>query len=250
MSIQIIKRQCSFMLKRKGAGVAFYALFVIVLMNFITNVFEFQGLDRLEMYHPVKLLLLSYNRTYDNADFALLLIQLYPILVVCPSGSILLSEKQRREDTLIISRIGIKNYYLNIFISTFFVTAFIFTVPFLVELLLNCISFPLSATGDFLGLSIYDPNYNEIRMRQSYLAPWLYSVNEYLYAVVGIIFFGFFSGVIGMTAVAISSFFKAKYKILSFIPTYVIVYTSFYLSEIVKLPISVCWWLRLYNGVN
>lgn len=97
------------MLKRKGAGVAFYALFVIVLMNFITNVFEFQGLDRLEMYHPVKLLLLSYNRTYDNADFALLLIQLYPILVVCPSGSILLSEKQRREDTLIISRIGIKN---------------------------------------------------------------------------------------------------------------------------------------------
>lgn len=106
MTFRIIKHQCLFALKQKSAVITFYILLAIALMSFTSNVFEFQGYDLIEMYHPVKLLLLSYNRAYYKGDFALMLIQLYPVLVVCPAGFMLLSEKNRNEDILLITRVA------------------------------------------------------------------------------------------------------------------------------------------------
>lgn len=74
------------MLKQKSATLVFYALLIMVLLNFLSNVLKFQGSDVIEMIHPVKLLLLSYNRVNYNADATLLLVQLFPLLVVCPAG--------------------------------------------------------------------------------------------------------------------------------------------------------------------
>lgn len=54
----------------------------------------FQSKDIVEMYHSMKLLLLSYNRTYLNVTNTLLLVQLYPLLVVIPAGFSLAREYQ------------------------------------------------------------------------------------------------------------------------------------------------------------
>lgn len=59
--------QTVFLLKKKEAVGVFYVLFFLVIVNFISNVLCFQGRDIVEMYQPMKLLLLSYNRTYWNA---------------------------------------------------------------------------------------------------------------------------------------------------------------------------------------
>ena len=72
------RTQTAYLLFSKGAMITFALLLALVLMNFIGNVTEFRGYDRVEMYHPMKMLLLSYNRTYYNADLALVLIQLVP----------------------------------------------------------------------------------------------------------------------------------------------------------------------------
>ena len=153
--IKIIKHQTLFMLRQNIALMVFYILLAIVFLNFGSNVLTFQGRDIIDMYHPAKMLVLSYDQVYDNIDIMLLLIQLYPILIVCPAGFTLLSEKKRKTDCVLITRIGSIQYYLGKTIAAFFVTMIVFTIPFLIEFGLNCVSFPLAASGDFVDLNCY-----------------------------------------------------------------------------------------------
>jgi len=241
MNPKVVAHQSAFMLKQRGALFSFYILLAIVLLNFTTNVFEFQGLDLVEMYHPAKMLSISYNQAYYSANTALLLIQLYPVLVVCPAGFILISEKSRKENLILISRVGRSSYYFNSLFSAFFVTFIVFTVPFFIELLLNCISFPLEATGDFFDRSQYDSVY--ISMTKSYFMAGLYNFNPYLYAIVGILFWGLFSGVLGMFTVAISAVFYIPYKVILFLPVFIALNATLYIPA--DLPFT----LRWYNYV-
>lgn len=105
--------QTAFMLKKKETVCVFYVLFFIVIINFIGNVLYFQDRDILEMYQPMKLLLLSYNRTNWNATNTLLLIQLYPLLVVCPAGFSLAREYQIGTRVFLVSRLGNFTYLVS-----------------------------------------------------------------------------------------------------------------------------------------
>lgn len=81
--------QVKTLLRKKAAMGVFCILLAMVLINFISNVLAFQGTDIAEMYHPMKLMLLSYNRVNFNSTATLQLIQIYPLLVVCPAGFVL-----------------------------------------------------------------------------------------------------------------------------------------------------------------
>jgi hypothetical protein len=248
MNYKSITHQVHFALRQKNAVFTFYFLMAIVLLNFTLNVFAFQGRDIIEMYQPLKTLLISFNRVYHNADMTLFLIQLYPVLVVCPAGFILLSEKNRKEDILLLARVGSINYYKCKLIAAFLVTTVVFTVPFFLELILSCASFPIAATGDFSEVSQYDPSYLEMVRR--YLFPALYIYNPYLHAIIGIVVFGLFSGILGMFTVALSAVLNIRYKILLFLPVFIILNISLYFSDfIIKLPFSVRWfdYVLLYN---
>lgn len=239
--LKAIKHQTSFMLKQNTALVVFYILLVIVFFNFVSNVLTFQGSDIIKMYHPAKLLVLSYNQTYNKADLTLLIIQLYPILIVCPAGFTLLSEKKRKTDCVLIARIGSVRYYLSKTIAAFFATMIVFTVPFFIEFGLNCVSFPLAANGDFVNLSHYDPSY--VEMTNHYMFPALFQLNSYLYTFVGVIFFGIVSGTIGMFTVALTGILKFQFKILLFLPIYILLNITQYFPEITeKLPFAVKWY--------
>ena len=219
----------------------FFVLLSIVFLNFSSNVLAFQGSDIIEMYHPAKLLALSYDQVYNNMDIMLLLIQLYPILIVCPAGFTLLSEKKRKTDCLLIARIGGTQYYLGKTIAAFFATMIVFTVPFLIEFGLNCVSFPLSANGDLIDLNHYSPSY--IELMNNYMFTALFHMNSYLYTFAGILFWGITSGIIGMFTVAISGIISFHFKILLFLPIYVLLNISAYLSKITdKLPFTVKWY--------
>ena len=64
MFLKVTASQVKFMLRQKNARIVFYILLVMILTNFISNVLMFQGMDVINMYHPMKLLLLSWNRSY------------------------------------------------------------------------------------------------------------------------------------------------------------------------------------------
>lgn len=182
--------QNAFMLKKRESPCVFYILFFMVIINFIGNVLFFQGRDILAMYHTMKLLLLSYNRIYLNATNTSLLIQMYPILVVCPAGFSLAREYQRGTRIFMVFRLGNFTYQVSGYLSVFFTTMIIFIVHFLLEILLNCLSFPLSATGDLTGSSMYVSAY---RMSVNhYFMKNIYLYSPYLYAVIGTHFCGSF----------------------------------------------------------
>ena len=88
MFFRSIKTQLCFILRQRITQAVFFLLLTLVGYNFVNNVFQFQGMDVSNMYHPMKLLTLSYNRVYFNADITLLLVQIYPLLVACPAGLI------------------------------------------------------------------------------------------------------------------------------------------------------------------
>ena len=243
--IKIIKHQTLFMLRQNIALMVFYILLAIVFLNFGSNVLNFQGRDIIDMYHPAKMLVLSYDQVYDNMDIMLLLIQLYPILIVCPAGFTLLSEKKRKTDCVLIARIGGTQYYLGKIIAAFFATMIVFTVPFLIEFGLNCVSFPLAASGDFVDLNCYSTDY--IELTNNYMYSTLFHMNSYLYTFVGILFWGVTSGIIGMFTVALSGIISFRFKILLFLPVYILLNIPAYMPKITdKLPFAVNWYNYIF----
>ncbi len=222
--------QTALMLRKKESVCVFYILFFMVVINFIGNVLYFQGRDIAEMYQPMKLLLLSYNRTNLNATNTLLLVQLYPLLVVCPAGFSLAREYQLGMRVFLVSRLGNFTYQISKYLSAFLATMIVFTVPFLLEILLNCLSFPLSAAGDLSNLSMYDSVYrNSVN---HYLMKSIYLYSPYLYAVIGTLFFGVVSGLLGVFTVAISSLIKVKYNVFLFLPVFVALNLSTILASL------------------
>ena len=248
MFIKATLTQTNFMLKQKETLVVFYVLLIQVLGNFISNVLTFQGIDIIQMYQPMKLLLLSYNRVNYNADATLLFIQLYPILVVLPAGFALCKEQQSGQEVLMIARLGQLRYNFSKLIAAFCTTMIIFTMPFMIELLLNCIAFPLTATGDMTNMDIYEPNY--IQAVHRYLMSGLYIQSVYIYTIIGTLFMGIVSGILASFTVAFSSIVRVKYRIILFLPVFVLLYATIYLQNILPSWIPTIKWydyLLLFN---
>lgn len=153
--------QIRFMLKQKSTVIVFGVLTAMMLINYMTNVITFQGWDVIEMYQPMKLLLLSWNRIIIGGDLLLIFVQLYPLLVVCPAGFSLAKERQTGEDVLFAARMGNLQYRVSKCLAAFVVTAIVFSLPFLIEILLNCMAFPLQAQGDLSNWNYYDPAYRQ-----------------------------------------------------------------------------------------
>ena len=113
MFFKATKTQIVFLLKQKSAIFTFFIFLAIVLLNFIQNVIDFQGMDVVEMYHPMKSLLLSFDKVFYKGDNTILFVQLYPLLVVCPAGFSLATEQQSGEEAYMISRLGHFTYKLS-----------------------------------------------------------------------------------------------------------------------------------------
>lgn len=233
MFYKAIKTQTISLLRQKGAIITFYILLAIVLANFIENVMDFQGMEIVEMYHPMKLILLSYNKISYRANFVVLLTQLYPLLVVFPAGFSLAIEQQSGEEVYMITRLGHVKYKLSKLLAAFFATFIVVSLPFLIEILLNCISFPLEATGDFTNWGIYDPGY--IESVKQYFMPGFYLYSPYLYTIVATLFFGLVSGVLGAFTVAFSSLVRVRYRIYLILPVFLLLNATVYFSILEKI---------------
>ena len=163
-------------------------------MTFVSNVLDFRGYDVIAMFHPMNILSLSYDRTAHNAGTALLLVQLLPLLVGWPAGLALAADRGLGTDTMLVARLGRKLYVTSKLTAVFIATAIVFSVPFLLEIVLNCLSFPLTATGNLIRIDASYSDYADII--GNYLCPWLYRFSPYLAAVLGRYFFAVLSGVL------------------------------------------------------
>ena len=236
MLTKAIVSQTKFMIKQKEAIIVFFVLMIMCLTNYMNNVLAFRDYDVIQMYHPMKLLLLSYNRIYYNADATLLFVQLYPLLVVCPAGFVLVKEQHSHQDILMITRLGNKIYKVSKLLAAFLTTAIVFAVPFLLEVILNCIAFPLSATGDLSNLGFYNEQY--IDNVHNYFISDLFVKAPYFYSIICTLYFSLISGILGAFTVAFSSIVRIKYKILLFLPVFLLLNATLYMKKILPGMIS------------
>lgn len=234
------RAQIAFLLRQKEAVFTLWVLMLLMLANFIQNCQMFQGQDMLELAHTTKMSLLSRSRASYSADLALLFQQLYPLLVVCPAGFVLAKERGTQEHVLMITRMGSGTYYFSKLLSAFVVTAIVFSVPFLVEMLLHIIAFSTKPTWDLSYWEAYDTDY--IAEVRNYMFSGLYIRSPYLYAVVKLFLFALFSGLMGAFSVAISALYRVKYRITVLLPAFLLLNFSIYVSAIVRnMESSVSW---------
>lgn len=223
-----VREQTAHLLLSRGAMATFVLLLALVFMSFAENVNEFRGYDRVAMFHPMKMLLLSYNRTFYNATYATMLIQLVPLVVCLPSGLSLVTEQHNGETVLAVSRLGSRTYIWSKLTAAFITNFVVFTVPFLIEIVLNCLSFPLGAIGDFSNLSTYSLELKD--MTAAYALSGLYAVSPYLYAVVCTLGLGVFAGLLAVVTIAISAVIKVKYSVTLLLPAFLLLEATVYLG--------------------
>ena len=212
--------QLSYLFRQRILQFTMVFLLLMVGASYINNVLQFRGSDVVEMYHPMKLLFLSMNRGNYNAEWILYFILLYPLLVAFPTGTILARERQLGMSSMIEARIGTINYIFGKVLASFAATAIVFSVPFLLEVVLNCLAFPLNAAGDFFNFNLYDQEY--LKIVDNYLFPGIYRTSPYLYAVIHILVFGIFSGIMGAFITAFSSVVRFRYRFLYLFPPFLI----------------------------
>ena len=229
MYFKATRAQIKLLLFQWGALLAFGLLLALMLNNFVENVLEHQGTEVVLMYHPMKLLSLSYDKTNYKADTMMLLVQLVPLLICIPAALSLAKEQHTGASVLMASRLGGRTYLLSKVTAVFVVTALVFSLPFLLEIVLNCVSFPLKATGDLANLKIYEPEY--IESTKNFLLYPVYRVSPYLYAVVGTIRFGLVMGLLAAATLTLSALVRVKFRVLLLLPPFLLLQLSTYLSQ-------------------
>lgn len=217
MFINSISMQVNALVKRKNAVTVYFAMLILVLINYFGNVVRYRGSDVMTMVHPMKLVLLS-----DYSALGFFFMQYFPFVVIIPAAFSFFSDKDSKEITYIRSRVGARNYYYGKLIAVFIVTFFVFTIPLLIDVAINCIAFPMNATGDPSNLRSYDLTYIEGVWK--YLFSDLYVFNSYLYTIAMTLLFGGICGVLATFCLATSMFSFMKYKIIAFLPVYALLY--------------------------
>lgn len=124
--------------------------------------------------------------------------------------------------------VGWKKYKYSKITAVFLATAIIFWVPFLIEIALNCIAFPLEATGDLSNWGYYEKAFTEAV--RNYMFSDFYLRAPYLYAIVGTLMFAVLSGILGAFTVAVSSVVRVKYNVFLFLPVFLLLNLSAMLS--------------------
>ncbi len=236
----LVKKQTIFLLKQKEAIITLLLLLFIVLGNYLNNVLSFRGTDISQMYQPMKLLSLSLNRIYLNADITSLIVMIYPILIAVPAGFSYAKEEQTKEEVYLITRLGKGRYLHSKLWAAFFTTAIIFMVPFMLEILMNMLSFPMDAIRDLSNLSIYDAEY--AAMVHNYWGSGVYIASPILYAILMTLFFSAISGLFAMIPVAVSFIFTIKYRVLLILPTFILLNATTYLNILNKGQQSLIWY--------
>ncbi len=208
---------------RKAPIGMFLFLYAYVLLNYLTNVFRFSGTDVTDMYMSMYLLVLSQ----ENASFHFFFMQYFPLLLVIPASFSFLQDKSSRALNYLAARMGRRRYYVSKGIAVFLIAFAVFTLPFLLEILLNCIAFPMDAVGHVSNFN----NYEKMESFERMFLVKLFCYSPYLYAVLFTFIFGIVTGVLSVFALGISML-KMRFKVFVFLPCYLLLYASYFGNRI------------------
>ena len=215
-------------LKSGAAICTFGILFGLVLYNFVIQTVNISLIhEASQMYDPVYISILSewsYSTHFvgEGSSQSLatqFLFVIYPVLVAFPVTSLWISDRGSGMVNYFDQRSGRSAFWFGKTAAVFISTFVIFTIPFLLEILLGVLCVPASAEGlpgrDYLQM---------LPEEKEYFWAGLWGKSRVLYAVVMILLFGAASGVFGVFTYAFSTFPFMRFRILNFLPVFILLY--------------------------
>lgn len=230
---------------RKSVIFVYLLMLGLVLFNFFTNLSAFSGQDVIDITNPVQILFLTPFQSLSTT-----FLQFFPFLVIIPCSFAYMDDKNANTLLFLQARCKRFNYYFGKMIAVFLVTFLVFTTPLLMEILLNFITYPSTANGTGIGFSVYSEYY--IDMVNGWFFTSLYVLSPYLYAVFFNIVFGLVCGVFAVFAMAISTLDIIKFKIILFLPVYLLLTIVNIIPTLFGLDIegNYFFYLRLFDSYH
>ncbi|MFI3326298.1 MAG: hypothetical protein R3Y35_09005 [Clostridia bacterium] len=237
--------QIKILLNQKLAIITFFLMLILVLYNYFNNIYINLGKDVIELFQPMLITTIS---GYKNISFYFM--QYFPFMVILPASFSYMLDKSANTTIFLELRVGKKYYYIGKVIAVFLVTFLVFTIPLLLEILLNLIAFPIQANGDPNGFPIYSDTF--ISTVDSWFLPSLYVISPVLYTVTFTIIFGLVCGLLSVFTLAISTLDLIKFKIILFIPIYLLFILLIFIESFFSLSISTNYidYIRIFSNVN
>ena len=239
--VKSIRMQMHEMLRKKTVVCTFFILLAFVMVNYDSNLNRYAEIQYVtQMQDPIKLLTLS---TWSPRGYFLMVY--LPILIVFPTACSYLTDRDTRVKIYIESRVGGRNYWYGKLISVFLTTFLVFVIPFLIEIVLSCVCFDISAVGDPSNFSYIQT----VETENQYMFSALWLNNRVLYAIVMTFIWGIVTGILAVFNFSLTTLPFFKYKILTFFPIYILFYVISGISLFLKLNYTTNYFfiLRLFD---
>lgn len=236
-----IHMQISYLLRSKPVIFILFILLAVISINFGINLnANREAMYISEMYSFEKMLTLS-----DWSKMGYYLVQYYPLLIVIPTACSYIIDRNNGINTYVQSRVGKRSYWYGKLISVFVLTLLIFTLPFLMEIILNLICFPLEANGHPSGEEFW----MTIEEESQYFLSDILLYSGALYAVIMVLLFGVVSAVLATFNFAVTTLPIFKIKILTYFPIYILFFAISILPHIINLNFTVDYYyiLRMFE---
>ena len=226
MVVKVLKMQISSMLRKKETVLTFFIVMAFMFFIFYYNMcLNYKVGNISQMRDFVKMLTLS-DWTISGYFFTNFL----PLLVVIPTACSYIADRDTRIKLYMEARCGKRTYWYSKLLSVFIVTFLIFTIPFLIEIIMSAICFNISSNGDPSLFGYYQTIENDA----NYELASLYINNKILYAIVMTLIFGIICGILATFNFAVTTIPIFRFRIFTFFPIYILLYVIIFIERVAK----------------
>lgn len=226
MLLKSIRMQMHHMLRKRTTVMIYLILCGAVLCNFFMNMNRFKNGDLSQMMSPMKL---SSVSIWTVVNYYIM--QFYPLLLVIPTAGCYFDEKNSRVCNYIQVKVGASNYLIGKAVSVFLITVILFSVPFLMEIIVYMITVPCAAQGDPSNFQYFQTIETDGKLFWSDL----YFFNPYLYTVVCIIIFAVVSGIFAVFNFSLTTLKAFKFRVFTYFPIYILFYSIYIISSFLHI---------------
>lgn len=205
---EYLKYNLRLMWKRKSFQFVFWGMILLCIVQPVYYVIKYWGSYIYELPSADTLYIAN-----SGSDIWSYIQQLFSFLIVLPFGFSYLDEKKFGVNLYLQSRGERKAYYYSQLIACFIGTAMVILLPFLINIALNGIIFPINGNDYISTYDAYDYNwcskimgngFKDKTLFQGHILKSIFIEHPQLYNVIYALIGGISSGVMGMFVYAIS----------------------------------------------
>lgn len=222
--------QMKLMFKRKSFIITFAGMMMTSISVFLYNSITYFNRD----FTAVKAAKYLYMGSDLMGDTVVVFMFIIPIISVLPFADTFFEERKNKTTEFCLSITSNNTYYFSKLFTVFFSGFIVNFIPFLTNMLLNFIAFPLDSSVDATNMSYVDSHLFADVMETG-LFQELFARNMYLYNLLYLLILSVCGGLFAVIVYQFSFFYSESRILLNF--SFLAIYCFLYMIlEVFKLP--------------